>query len=62
LGEAIKAFVVPCDGATVDLVSRVQSFCKQRMPAHLVPREVVVMQDLPKNSAGKVIKRQLKAL
>jgi acyl-coenzyme A synthetase/AMP-(fatty) acid ligase len=32
------------------------------MPAHLVPREVVVMQDLPKNSAGKVIKRQLKAL
>lgn len=59
LGEAVKAFVVPrtpnCNGFRESL----HLFCKKHMPPQLVPREIVVLQALPKNSAGKVLKRNL---
>jgi acyl-CoA synthetase (AMP-forming)/AMP-acid ligase II len=65
LGEAVRAFVVARSGEPADLATRVRAFCKQRMPPHLVPREIVVLPSLPKNTAGKVIKarlREIKAL
>jgi acyl-CoA synthetase (AMP-forming)/AMP-acid ligase II len=63
LGEAVKAFVVPrgSESESSDLKERVRLFCKKCMPAQLVPREIVVLAALPKNSAGKVLKAQLKA-
>jgi long-chain acyl-CoA synthetase len=71
LGEVVRAFVVPreptCNGpcrwptcrSAIDGVLR---FSKEHLPAELVPREIVVMPVLPKNSAGKVIKGSLKTL
>jgi acyl-coenzyme A synthetase/AMP-(fatty) acid ligase len=38
-----------------DLKRNLHVFCMGRMPSHLVPREVVVVRALPKNSAGKVL-------
>jgi acyl-coenzyme A synthetase/AMP-(fatty) acid ligase len=32
------------------------------MPSQLVPRDIVVLSHLPKNSGGKILKQQLKAL
>jgi long-chain acyl-CoA synthetase len=61
LGEAVKAFVVPRVSAREGLAEYVREFCKRRMPPHLVPKEVVIMQALPKSASGKVIKRDLKA-
>ncbi len=61
LGEAVKAFVVP-QAPVADLKTRLQLFCKERMPPQYVPREIVVLESLPKNSAGKVTKQALKAL
>jgi acyl-CoA synthetase (AMP-forming)/AMP-acid ligase II len=62
LGEAVKAFVVSrtpeCDG----LPQRVLQFCRECLPPDLVPRDVVVLDALPKNSAGKVLKQRLKRL
>jgi acyl-CoA synthetase (AMP-forming)/AMP-acid ligase II len=60
LGEAVMAFVVPRGAGAPGLAARVHAFCKRRLPAHLVPREIVVLQVLPKNSAGKVMKHELK--
>ena len=60
LGEAVKAFVVPRSSSAEGVVERVEAFCKLRMPAHLVPREIVVVGHLPKNESGKVLKRWLK--
>jgi len=62
LGEAVKAFVVPRNGNSAGLEERLQHFCKTHMPPPLVPREIEVLQALPKNSAGKVLKQALKDL
>jgi long-chain acyl-CoA synthetase len=60
LGEAVKAFVVPKDKDAVGLEAQLRAFCKDKMPAALIPKEIVLMSALPKNSAGKVLKSALK--
>lgn len=62
LGEAVKAFVVLRTAATDGLAEQVREFCRSRMPPHLVPKEIVVMQSLPKSPSGKVMKRDLAGL
>jgi long-chain acyl-CoA synthetase len=59
LGEAVKAFVVPKrkDGG---LIERLQAFCVQRLPSHLIPKEIVVLDELPKGSGGKILKPALR--
>jgi long-chain acyl-CoA synthetase len=59
LGEAVKAFVVPRtkDG---NLVERLQAFCMKRLPSHLIPKEIVVLDELPKGSGGKILKPALR--
>jgi long-chain acyl-CoA synthetase len=56
LGEAVKAFVVPCDIKARDIPERLLAFCRTRLPAPFVPKEIVVMASLPKNTAGKILK------
>ncbi len=62
LGEAVKAFVVPRNSHSEGLEDRVLAFCKENFAHQLVPRAIVVMGALPKNTAGKVLKQKLKAL
>lgn len=62
LGEAVKAFVVPRARHHNGLSEHLHSFCREHMPAQLVPREIVVLEALPKNSAGKVLKQELKVM
>jgi acyl-CoA synthetase (AMP-forming)/AMP-acid ligase II len=59
LGEAVKAFVVPKrkDGG---LIERLQAFCVKRLPSHLIPKEIVVLDELPKGSGGKILKPALR--
>ena len=59
LGEAVKAFVVPRDPLTEGIVDRLREFCRQRMAAHLIPRDIVIVSELPKSNSGKVLKREL---
>jgi acyl-CoA synthetase (AMP-forming)/AMP-acid ligase II len=59
MGEAVKVFVVSRSGsATVE--ERLRNFCKQRLPFELVPREIVVLNTLPKSQGGKVLKEELR--
>ena len=60
LGEAVKVFVVPTNSEADGLVERLMSFCRTRLAAHHLPKQVVVHRALPKNSAGKVMKAALK--
>jgi long-chain acyl-CoA synthetase len=39
--------------------SAVISFCKRRLPAHLVPRFVIFVEDFPRTFIGKVLRREL---
>jgi acyl-coenzyme A synthetase/AMP-(fatty) acid ligase len=53
LGQSIKAFVVSKEGVAINIESLL-SFCAQKMPRHLVPKAVEVLDELPKMNNGKV--------
>jgi acyl-CoA synthetase (AMP-forming)/AMP-acid ligase II len=58
-GEAIKVFVTLHTGSAL-APSDIITHCVKRMAHHMVPREVVVVDHLPMNAHGKVIKAELK--
>jgi len=62
LGEAVKAFVVPRRPVHEGLEARLYRFCKEHMPPALIPKDIVMLEALPKNSAGKVMKSDLRTL
>jgi HIP---CoA ligase len=55
MGEVGKAFVVPRAGATVDDADIID-WCRERMANYKVPRSVEVVDALPLNATGKVLK------
>lgn len=59
LGQAVKAFVVPAEGARLT-EKQVQLECEKRLESYMVPRQVVFVPDLPRTSGGKVKKSELK--
>jgi acyl-CoA synthetase (AMP-forming)/AMP-acid ligase II len=59
LGEVGVAFVVPKAGATVDPDSLV-AWSREHMANYKVPRRVVVVEGLPLNASGKVLKYELR--
>lgn len=59
LGEVGKAFIVPRPGQTVDPAAMI-AWCKNEMANYKVPRFVEVMDALPTNPSGKVMKFQLR--
>lgn len=61
LGEAIKAFLVPRE-TRAGLEDRVRQFCKENIPLKLHPKSMVVLDSLPKNESGKVLKTELRKL
>jgi len=53
LGQSIKAFVVSKNGGGID-ASALIGFCAEKMPRHMVPKTIEVLDELPKTSSGKV--------
>lgn len=60
LGECVRAFVVPRNGEQNGLREELDLFCKKNLAPHLFPKQVVFVAALPKNSAGKVLKAELR--
>ena len=58
LGEALKAVVAVKKGARITAENIVQ-FCQQWLPDHAIPETVAFVERLPRNPAGKVLKRVL---
>jgi long-chain acyl-CoA synthetase len=60
-GETVKAFVVlqPGTSATAD---EIIAFCRERLAAYKVPRQVVFRDSLPKSGVGKYLRRALRNL
>jgi len=60
-GQIVKAFIVLKekyrDTASKD---NIISFCKDRLAAYKVPREIEFIDELPKNALGKVIRKELR--
>lgn len=58
LGQEVKAYVVPKDGAPLDQ-EEIRDFCAASLAAFKVPTYVEVVAALPHNAAGKVLKHLL---
>jgi acyl-CoA synthetase (AMP-forming)/AMP-acid ligase II len=59
LGEVGRAFVVPRAGAEVD-PDELIAWSREQMANYKVPRSVEVVDALPLNASGKVLKYQLR--
>jgi HIP---CoA ligase len=57
LGEVGKAYVVARAGLTTD---EVVAFCRERLANFKVPRQVELVESLPRNLSGKVLKTELR--
>jgi acyl-CoA synthetase (AMP-forming)/AMP-acid ligase II len=59
-GVRLVAHVVPARGATID-EEQLQSLVRTRLARFAVPRELRVVDELPRNATGKVLKKDLRA-
>ncbi|CAM02684.1 long-chain acyl-CoA synthetase [Saccharopolyspora erythraea NRRL 2338] len=59
-GEMVKGFVSLRPGLTASPEELVD-FCRRRMAAYKYPRQVEVLEELPKTATGKLLRRQLRA-
>jgi fatty-acyl-CoA synthase len=57
-GQRLKAFVVLHDGSQLS-EDEIKAYVKDNLANYKVPREVVFVQELPRNPTGKVLKREL---
>jgi long-chain acyl-CoA synthetase len=60
-GEAVLAVISLRAGETVD-IDEVRAFVRERLAAYKVPAQVIVVDELPKNTNGKILRRELAAL
>ena len=60
-GELAKAYIVPKANSTPSADDIIR-FCREKMVAYKIPRAVQFVDDLPKTSSGKVMRRELRAL
>ena len=61
LGEEIKAFVSLKTGASITPAELVE-YARDKVAYYKYPREVAILDELPKNSTGKILKTDLRKL
>jgi fatty-acyl-CoA synthase len=58
-GQRLKAFVVvPVEGTSLD-EDAIKDYVKRNLARFKVPRDVVFVEELPRNATGKILKREL---
>mgnify|MGYP005986785729 CR=1 FL=1 len=57
-GELAKAYIILKQG-THPSTEHIISFCRKHLAAYKVPRDVQFVDDLPKTSSGKIMRREL---
>ena len=57
-GQRLKAFVVLQEGANLS-EDEIKGYVKDNLANYKVPRDVVFLDELPRNQTGKVLKREL---
>jgi acyl-CoA synthetase (AMP-forming)/AMP-acid ligase II len=58
-GERVRAYVVPRPGAPLT-AEELTAHCAERLAKPKVPREIRLLEQLPRNPTGKVLKRELR--
>jgi fatty-acyl-CoA synthase len=60
-GHRLRAFVVKKDNAEVD-EDTIKHYVRDHLARYKVPREVVFLDELPRNPTGKILKRELREM
>lgn len=60
-GHRLRAFVVKADGASIE-EDDIKTYVREHLARYKVPREVVFLDELPRNPTGKVLKRELREM
>ena len=60
-GQRLKAFVVLSGGAKLS-EDDIKKYVKENLANYKIPREVVFLDELPRNPTGKVLKRELEQM
>jgi fatty-acyl-CoA synthase len=60
-GQRLRAFVVVDEGAAATAPSEdeLKDWVRQNLARYKVPREIVFLDELPRNATGKILKREL---
>jgi acyl-CoA synthetase (AMP-forming)/AMP-acid ligase II len=59
-GEAVTAVVVLREGASLTL-EELKSFCREKIAGYKIPKRLEIVDEIPKNATGKVVKHDLRA-
>jgi fatty-acyl-CoA synthase len=59
-GHRLRAFVVKTEGASVD-EDAIKAYVRDHLARYKVPREVIFLDELPRNPTGKILKRELRS-
>lgn len=59
LGEDVAAAVAPVAGVTLDF-DEIGAFCRDKLADYARPRRYIVLEELPKNPMGKILKAELR--
>ncbi len=57
-GQRLAAFVVPRPGAEID-AAKLREYLKDRVSRFEQPRDITVVAEIPRNSTGKVLRKEL---
>ena len=60
-GELAKAYIIPREGAEPD-AGMIIKYCREHLAAYKVPRAIRFVDDFPKTSTGKIMRRKLPEL
>ena len=58
-GERVTAYVVPASASAPPSLDDLRSFARDRLSAAKLPREVVLVEEIPRTAAGKAVRRAL---
>ena len=61
-GEAVKAIIV-CKAEVTDeqqLSDNIRQHCRKQLAAYKVPKVIKFVEQLPKSSVGKILRRELR--
>nr|MDQ2815284.1 acyl-CoA synthetase [Actinomycetota bacterium] len=57
-GQCLRAFIVPEPGIAID-PDEIRVYVRANLARYKVPRDVTFVTELPRNAAGKLLRRQL---
>ena len=61
-GQVLKAFIVTAPGTEAPASDELKQYVRDRLERYKVPKEFVVIDEIPRNASGKVLRSQLDSL